>query len=311
MKRPNGSGTVYKLKGNRRKPWAARKTVGWRDNGLPNHVFIGFYETKKEALEGLARYNANPYDKTTTFGDMYERWANENLAELSPNTQKSYTHAKRALIGLFPMRIAEIKLEHLQPIFDHLHASQGKAAKSLASNVFQYAVQHDIIPADRHHMLSFIKLSKDKGREIKREIFTQEEIEAVTDPFVKILLYTGMRVGELIALKEEDIHLEERWMQVTQSKTQAGIRKVPIAEKIVPCISYLPVNQSYLAVLARFQTYGHRPHDARHTFISRMADLGIDERITKAIVGHAGSGVTETVYTHFGIQPLLDAVNRL
>lgn len=311
MKRANGTGSVYKLSGNRRKPWAARITSGWRDNGLPNYTFVGFYSTKREALEGLARFAANPYDKRTTFGDVYERWSDECMEDLAPNTKHAYVYAKKAISGLFPMRIAEIRLEHLQPIFDRLHYSQGKAAKSLLSNVFQYAVRYEIVPPDRHHILSFIKLSKDKGKEIPRTVFTPDEIEAVGDPYVKILLYTGLRVGELINLKPEDVHLEERWFQVTQSKTSAGVRKVPIAEKIVPLFEYIPVGQRYAAILSRCQTYGHRPHDTRHTFISRLADLGVDERITKAIVGHAGSGVTETVYTHMDLQPLLDAVNRL
>ena len=42
-----------------------------------------------------------------------------------------------------------------------------------------------------------------------------------------------------------------------------------------------------------------------------MADLGIDERVTKAIDGHAGSGITETVYTHIDLSVLKNAVNKL
>lgn len=56
---------------------------------------------------------------------------------------------------------------------------------------------------------------------------------------------------------------------------------------------------------------GHRPHDTRHTFISRMVAAGVDERIIKRIVGHTGTGVTDTVYTHIDLQTLLDAVNQL
>ena len=313
MRNPNGYGSVYKLSGNRRNPWAARKTTGKTEKGWPVYTFIGFYKSKREAADALAKFNANPYDKKTTFAMVYDAWARECLADLSENTQKSYTHAKRAVSGLFPMKLAEIRLEHLQPIFDRLHASSGKAAKSLLSNVFQYGVRHEIITPDRCQMLSFIRLSKDKGREVPRVVFTDEEIQHVTDPLVLILLYTGMRVGELLALQPEDVHLEERWFQVRQSKTAAGVRKVPIAEKIVPYMDAIPACVSYQTLLNRVAEYGHRPHDTRHTFISRMASLNpaVDERITKAIVGHAGSGITETVYTHIDLRPMLDAVNRL
>ena len=49
-----------------------------------------------------------------------------------------------------------------------------------------------------------------------------------------MLIYTGVRIGELLELKKEDVHLEERWFYVRESKTEAGVREVPITEKIVP-----------------------------------------------------------------------------
>lgn len=70
MKLPNGFGSVYKLSGNRRNPWCARKTVGWNDKGQVIYVFIGYYATKKEALIALGDYNKDPYDiknSTLTF----------------------------------------------------------------------------------------------------------------------------------------------------------------------------------------------------------------------------------------------------
>ena len=35
MKRANGMGTIIKLSGNRRKPWAIRRVIGWKQNGNP------------------------------------------------------------------------------------------------------------------------------------------------------------------------------------------------------------------------------------------------------------------------------------
>ena len=82
MKLPNGFGSVYKLSGKRRKPWAARKTVGWTFNeekgkSYPIYQFIGYYATRQEALTALADYNKDPYDlhfDTITFKEVYEKW---------------------------------------------------------------------------------------------------------------------------------------------------------------------------------------------------------------------------------------------
>ena len=79
MKLPNKYGSVYKLSGKRRKPWAVRKTVGWKQisekmRSYPIYEFIGYYATRTEALQALADYNENPYDlhfNTITFEEVY------------------------------------------------------------------------------------------------------------------------------------------------------------------------------------------------------------------------------------------------
>jgi integrase len=55
---------------------------------------------------------------------------------------------------------------------------------------------------------------------------------------ILILIYTGVRISELLDLEKKDIHLDERWFFVRESKTESGIREVPIAEKIVPFFEY-------------------------------------------------------------------------
>ena len=83
MKLPNKYGSVYKLSGKRRNPWAARKTVGWKQipekkKSYPVYKFIGYYATRAEALQALASYNEDPYDlhlDTITFAEVYEKWS--------------------------------------------------------------------------------------------------------------------------------------------------------------------------------------------------------------------------------------------
>lgn len=67
MKLPNGFGSVYKLSGNRRKPYRAIVTERWQidtETGKwkQKRKTIGYYESKKEALQALADYNKSPYD---------------------------------------------------------------------------------------------------------------------------------------------------------------------------------------------------------------------------------------------------------
>ena len=50
MKNPNGYGTVVKLSGNRRKPYAVRKTIGFNEKGHPIYLPIGYTETREEGM---------------------------------------------------------------------------------------------------------------------------------------------------------------------------------------------------------------------------------------------------------------------
>ena len=59
MKNQNGTGSIYKLKGKRRKSWAVR--VSFQDEfGTTRRKYLGYFETKKEAQEVLYNYNKNP-----------------------------------------------------------------------------------------------------------------------------------------------------------------------------------------------------------------------------------------------------------
>ena len=103
MKLPNKYGSVYKLSGKRRKPWAARKTVGWKQvpekkKSYPIYQFIGFYATRTEALQALANYNEDPYDlhlAVITFAEVFDRWSDEHFPKISDKNCFIYGIAPR------------------------------------------------------------------------------------------------------------------------------------------------------------------------------------------------------------------------
>jgi len=312
MRNPNGFGSVYKLSGARRRPWAARKTTGRDHKGFQTYTFIGYYETKTEAMNALAAFNLKPSDRRCTFSDIYEKYIAEAEHQLRKKTLISYRGAYgRYMQPLYKMKMADIKLFDLQNLVNPLTKPTAQVVRRVLSGVFQYAARHELITPDKADLPKYLQFSEKVDYNIERKLYTDTEIHNETDPIILILLYTGLRIGELLDLKAEDVHLEDRYLKVTQSKTKAGVRIVPIAEKIVPLMGTVPITITYSSVYGRIKLRGHTPHDTRHTFISKLADLGVDERIIRAIVGHAGSGVTESVYTHIDLKPMLDAVNRL
>lgn len=147
-----------------------------------------------------------------------------------------------------------------------------------------------------------------------------------------MLIYSGTRISELLDLKKENINLEEKWFDIIASKTTAGVRRVPIADKVFKLFEewfnkndcpfllstpdgkqfeYRNYYDSYWTPIIEQLGMSHRPHDTRHTCISLLTASGVDERFIKKIVGHKGQGVTQAVYTHLEIEELLGAINQI
>ena len=345
MRLPNAFGSVYKLSGKRRRPWCARKTTGWKDNGQPIYAFIGYYATRTEALTALSDYNKDPYDvhaDTMTFKELYKKWSEEHFKKISQSSVKAYSSAYKCCASLYKMKVVDIKLDHLQRAID----SSGKNTPTLKNvkNMFglmwDYAVVHEIVSAEKRKMIHYVDITKaGNPNKVDRSPFTKEEIdklwkaEAGNDyiSVVLIMIYTGLRIGELLDLQKEDVHLEERWINVRKSKTAAGVREVPIAEKIAPLVekwlqkptdmficagsgvpmSYYVFRDNYWKGIMDLIGMDHRPHDTRHTCVSMLTETGADPRIIRQIIGHKGQGVTEAVYTHVDLPAKLEAINKI
>lgn len=351
MKLPNKYGSVYKLSGKRRKPWAARKTVGWKQvpekmKSYPIYEFIGFYATRTEALQALAAYNEDPYDlhfNTITFEEVYEKWSDIHFEKVSASNVNGYKASFRLCDKIKDMKFVDIKLDHLQQIVDDSGKNTPtlKKLKIMFGLMYDYAVIHEIVTQDKRDMVRYVDISKaGNPNAYDRKPFSKKAIKIIWDAHesnvyltvVLILIYTGVRIGELLDLEKKDIHLDERWFYVKESKTDAGIREVPIAEKIVPFFEYwmnrncdhlicTPDDKPFtyrnyydsywIPMMKELSLAKYTPHCTRHTCVSLLTEAGVDERIIQKIVGHKGQNVTQVVYTHVDLPFKLEAINKI
>ena len=101
-------------------------------------------------------------------------------------------------------------------------------------------------------------------------------------------------------------------LEAVKADGAENIKFLNIRAECLPC--YIPENSLdciYLNFSTPLPKLGHRPHDTRHTCISMLTVAGVSDKVIKKIVGHKGQSVTEVVYTHFEIEELIDAINRI
>lgn len=308
MRNPNGYGSIYKLSGNRRRPYAVRKTVGFNDKGQPLYKFIGYYETREEALIQLAMFNKNPYElKNMTLNEVIKMWKDETWGKL----KDSSAYNKQVFIKhLEPM--GDLPFQHITPTAwtnflaeKDLTEVTAKKIIGVLSELYRFAVRYDLIGND---ITQKIQIVAKKSRKTPHRAFSVEELKKVWEDGNKIILsliYTGLRCGEYLALKEEDI--KDGVIYVKESKTNAGVRQVPIPS----FIDFTLHKGSRFGLDQQIKKYSHRLHDTRHTYISLLVEKGVDPRLVKKLCGHSANDITDDVYTHVSIDVLKAAVEKL
>lgn len=319
MRRANGDGTIIKLSGNRRKPYAIRRIVGWREDGGRIIKYQGYYRTRREAEQALAAYNADPYYiSKRTLKDIIDEWYEQK--DVSESTLKNYRVCIKHLEPLHDMKIRDIDRPTLQKFYNELDVSPNtlKLIIQVLNMVFDYAVKLGILPSTALNLNQTINvpLKEQKKVQKKREAISRDDIDMLwkhTDnKYVKMILvyiYTGLRFSEMRDLLPENWH--ENYIEITQSKTKAGIRIVPICDKIRPLLPIDPV-PSRTAFEYDFKRWlpNNLIHETRHTFITMLTEAQVDPRVIKAIVGHRANDVTQ-FYTHISLDVMMEAVNRL
>ena len=323
LKRANGMGTVYKLQGRRTRPWVAAK----------NRVIIGYYEKKTDALEALERLTGRDLTEryNMTFAEVFQEWSAEHYKTIGSHGIVSYDRSYDMFQALHEKTFRSLRTKDFQGVVDqymHMSFSALSKMKQLITQMSKWAMREEIITSN---FASFVTLKKEEKKE--KEVFAEEEIKKLEEDqseaarIVLMLLATGMRIGELFALRLEDYH--ETYV-VGGSKTEAGRdRVIPIRPEGREHFAYFARKakgdlllsgyegdhvlanfraRNYYPLLERLGIERKSPHVTRHTYTSRAVKEGMQPEILQKILGHANYSTTADIYTHIDIQTLVAAV---
>lgn len=368
-RRPNNTGTVVKLSGKRRNPYCARVMSDERDiiTGKKKQICIGTFATREEALNALSIYSLKRSSSITneearnlapdlfdriqektqkkipTFKEIYEILDAEEFSKLSNSARKGYKAWIKHFKTIYDRPINNITLADLQFVFDNDGSKNGTQAhmKVLCSKIFEYAVIHQYISRDDDYT-SYIKIA-DYEQSTKHFAFDIEEIkklQSADTPEAHLLLiyiYTGLRVGELLHINRDNIHIDEKCDDdgterlisyiVTGSKTTAGKNRiVPIhndikqyvineliekEERLIDVSYEWGFNKNIMPMINSMLNTNHTMHDTRVTFASLCQLYKVDVYARKKILGHKLKDITFDIYTKASKNKLWTEINKI
>jgi len=233
-------------------------TTGRKPDGSPIRKTIYAHtlkelEARATVYEQQLRHGTLSSDEKMTFGELAEIWLANYKPTVGINTRKKYRALldRHLLPDLAGFRLKDLRPHNLQVIVNRM-AEQGYAEKTLreikvtASQIMEVALENDI--AFRN---PFLKIDIPSIEAEERRALRPEEVDLITNTYeghrmglpALLMLYCGLRRGELLALTWGDINLKAKLLTVNKAvffdgnssnlktpKTKAGTRTVPIPD---------------------------------------------------------------------------------
>lgn len=213
--------------------------------------------------------------------------------------------------------------------------------RNIIMRVYAFILQNRVITFDPSKYLSVPKGSKKSIR----NALTDEQIAAIrqtpheTQLPCLIMIYTGLRLGEVCALTWSDVNMQDKTISVNKSydfighrlkepKTAAGTRTVPIPEILAAALAAAPRSALLVSIhngaawtvsawehaLKQYSTllgFEVKAHCLRHTYCTILYEAGVDVLTAKEFMGHADVTTTMGIYTHLRDQKKIKSAAAL
>lgn len=307
----------------------------------------------KATAKAPAAYTA-PTEDCIPLADFTLNWLETfKKGKIRPSSYERYQFCLQLLCKdeLAQMDIRAIRLEQVQEYINRLEAMSASTIKKqrlLLNQVFEHAVLTDVIqrnpaqgvqmPPMTHNTKVVFPYEKDEQEKLVAA-FTEEKNGRLRFRYgwgAVLILETGLRAGEALALEWGDIDEEKRTLKVTKNmvrvdgkntvqrttKTESGRRTIPLNARAMEAVRHLKAQAvpgcpfvfatqtsrhlSYRNLLATMEKaceaagVEHRGlHALRHSFASNLYARGVEVKIISKLLGHASVEITYNRYIHF------------
>lgn len=268
-----------------------------------------------------------------------EEWLPLHKQDVSEKCYNDYKKQLDALVeAIGELRMKDVSVDDAATVWKHYQgysASTIKRARMLYIALFDSAIENDLC---RKNPFRGRFAQPPKAPSGTHRALTEAEIALIWQTphrmqlAALIMLYCGLRRGEVLALTHKDIDKEHNLLTVSKAirfdsnkpvitapKTASGVRVVPIPNIISPYFENLTgrvlstvkggimTETAFSECWASFilhlskragQPVNIRPHDLRHTYCTMLRDAGVDMHQAMLWMGHSDEKMILHVYDH-------------
>ena len=319
-----------------------------------NDRIVKAYIESGRIWEFLDRSTPEPPKESITMAEYVDKWMNVYKAnKLKPSTMATYKkHLNAHVLSAFGSRpIASITTEDIQLFLNerqHLARKTLSTMRHFMGEIFKDAKEDGLIDKDPTASRRIaIPSTKSYDREalpmeqFKEIIASLSTLSAADKRLLVLMMFTGMRRGEVLGLRWEDIDTDAGMIHVRRNVTHAGGNKPVIGtpktksgERDIPLDAFVldtlqpmetsgfiiggdsPItmttyNNTWRRINKTIDLHGATAHVFRHSYLTYMAGQTTDMKTLQAIAGHSTIGMTMNHYVHAQPEKLIEAGKKM
>ena len=329
-----------------------KASINYTEDGRYKRKSKTGFKTQLEAKQWISKmellyHSGNLLGKSDTyFLDYFDIWVEKHKKSgLRSQTQTNYNTAKLNVNKYFPdVKLHEINRNVLQTFLNRFTKNHTASTTGLIFSQVKRAIKDayldgliDRDPTEYKYKISSLNQSKRKELKYLEQADYEKLINYIETTEISIInfaiytgLLSGLRVGEILALTEDDINENDYTLSVNKSKTdkkpieynapktQSSIRTIKMPKKFFDYFN--KIKQSYKNLDTHF--FGEKttqktisfglkkllknagitkiitPHGLRHTHASILINANVDIAYVSERLGHSNIAITQKVYFH-------------
>ena len=256
---------------------------------------------------------ATAYDYYLKLRQLYAQWDNTPINQISTKDIQEFLNERKHLAE----KSLQEMLITMKSIFESARRD-GHIKENPATD------KRIVIPSKKKTVRKALEL--DDMRDI---LLSLSKLNDMDKRYMMLLLFTGMRRGEVLGLKWEDVDLKKNVFHIQRSvtfprgkngweigtpKTESGIRDVPISPELMKVLQpigahgfilggetplTLSIHRRMMERIRRtIDLHGASPHIFRHSYATLLNDAGASVKTIQAIIGHSDVQTTINRYVH-------------